>query len=312
MRKILYTLIGAAIGVGIDVVLYFAATILNSMTCGIAYELCDCNGTMHTGSIIFFVLVIIVSALVGLISGVSEDAEEARVAERERQEKAVAAFADYQRRMYELLEEVNRLINYIKKSSYKCGKFTYENYDEKKNKPYLEWEFNGGYGDFYKKIWQLKSKIFEAGEPYASQFNNLIRDYTLYLKNSTYTNTAVKYFKKDVLSFCFVLRQKLHEINQLKYVCQMDCGYDNAINAIESYLKLAERPLHYISQSRYGDFILPLDDQKTMSDAKNIIYELKTKQRAIMDNLFDNSDGYYCGFVRNLTEEFTVLSAKNM
>ena len=312
VRKILYTLIGAAIGVGIDVVLFFAAEILNSMTCGIAYELCDCNGTMSTGSITFFVLVIIASALIGLISGVSEDAEEAIAAERERQEKAAAAFAEYQRRMYEMLEEVNRLINNMRKSSYKCGKFTYVEYDEKKNKPYLKWEFDGGYGDFYKKIWQLKSKIFEAGEPYASQFNDLIRKYILELKNNSVTDHIIKNYDAGDFGFFFLLKKKLHEINQLKYVCQMDCRYDNAINAIESYLKLAQRPFHYIKPSRYGDFILPLDDQKTMSDAKNIIYELKTKQRAIMDNLFDNSDGYYCGFVRNLTEEFTVLSAKIM
>lgn len=312
VRKILYTLIGAAIGVGIDVVLFFAAEILNSMTCGIAYELCDCNGTMSTGSITFFVLVIIASALIGLISGVSEDAEEARAAERERQEKAAAAFADYQRRMYEMLEEVNRLINNMRESSYKCGKFTYEEYDEKKNKPYLKWEFDGGYGDFYKKIWQLKSKIFEAGEPYASQFNDLIRKYILELKNNSVTDYIIENYDAGDFGFFFLLKKKLHEINQLKYVCQMDCRYDNAINAIESYLKLAQRPFHYIKPSRYGNFILPLDDQETMSNTENFIHELKKKQKVITDNLFDNSNGYYCGFVSNLTEKFAVLSAKIM
>ena len=105
VRKILYTLIGTAIGVGIDVVLYFAAEILNSMTCGLVYDLCDCNGAMSTGSIIFFVLVIIASALVGLISGISTDAE-----------KAAAVRAAYQRKIQEAIDKASILLNNIKES----------------------------------------------------------------------------------------------------------------------------------------------------------------------------------------------------
>lgn len=309
--KLAYSIIGMIIGVAIDVVLYLAAEFFNEMTCGVAYDLCDCDGTMSTGSIVFFVFVIVISGVIGLISGINKDIEEARAAERERQEKAAAAFDEHQRKMQGMLNEVSMLLNHIKESHYESGKFINSEYNLGEYAPYVKWEFDGGYNAFYKEIWALKAKIFEAGEPYVSQFNDLIHEYILDLKNDGYLN-AVEKFNNNIFGIYFLLRIKLHEINQLKYVCHIDHGYDNAINAIENYLKLENIPLHYIKQSKYSDFILPLNDQKTMINTENAIHELKKKQKAVIDNLFDNSDGYYCGLVNNLTEEFAVLSAKIM
>lgn len=300
VRKILYTLIGTAIGVGIDVVLYFAAEILNSMTCGLVYDLCDCNGAMSTGSIIFFVLVIIASALVGLISGISTDAE-----------KAAAVRAAYQRKIQEAIDKASILLNNIKESCCEDGGFVYKAYNSEEETPYVKWKFEGGYDAFYREIWALRNEVFEAGEPYVSQFNDLTKQYVLDLKSDTSLND-IEQLNNNTYDFSALLKNKLHKIIQLKYICQMECKYDNAINTIKKYLRLESNPLHYIRQNKYGDFILPLDVQETMSSTDTGVYELKKKQKVMISNLFDNSDEYYCGIVDNLTEKLMVLSARIM
>ena len=92
--KLAYSIIGMVIGVAIDVVLYLAAGFFNEMTCGVAYDLCGCDGTMSTGSIVFFVFVVVISGVIGLISGINKDIEETKDAEKKKQQIEAAAFAE--------------------------------------------------------------------------------------------------------------------------------------------------------------------------------------------------------------------------
>lgn len=249
------------------------------------------------GIVALFITFAIIGAILGFFIGFCTDI-------MERQEALVRA----EKALYRAKELLYNIAE-----SYQEGdeKFKTREMDSNYN-VHTVWTFEGGYDSIYKEVWSIKSKIAPFGSSYLVQFNSLIQKHIQSLNNSI-KNKLEELINAKYFSLHDNLISIFHKLTLLKYVNRINCKYDPAIHTLKEFIELLEeKPMYFLQSNAYGNFTLPLDNPKEMIFMDEKASVINENLANILKNVLDNSDGYYCGIVKCMTESFLKMAGKLM
>ncbi|HIR89570.1 MAG TPA: hypothetical protein IAC96_11545 [Candidatus Fimimorpha faecalis] len=156
----------------------------------------------------------------------------------------------------------------------------------------------------YSPIWRLEKEMMNAEmrEQYIKRFDERLSYHQEWIKNYITGNMYGNYAIKCVLD----------ALKCLKASYRQDNKFNSAIDGLKKFIHSLEETTNYISFDMYGDCNFPLDDSKEMEYMDIHALEIEHRLQTSINNVNDNTDGYYIGIVKNLTPEFIEISCKLM
>ena len=284
MRKIRNLIVGALIGALLGYIFKFFQNIFSILS----YSRAPNN--------ISVIILSITVAFIGLIIGISDDKDEAKWKEKQRQlelERIERERQEAERQRQLELERIERE-----------RQIAFNNWEQTLDNKFREIEYMTTQEllstDIYNKIFNE----IPIGEAY--------RQYYYYVLNK-HQNKMISDIQDKIKADAKGLHFSLDKMYFLKASHQNDSQFDLAINKIKDFIEQAEESKpKYLIISNYGNCKLPLDNPQEMEYMNNNADNIIKKLEYDLSCFSNNDNGYFDGIVQHMNKDFIYNASKVM